>query len=92
MAVRGWFAQMYEARVMQFQEILLRAAEALWRKELAGPKAARAMLEKQKGDFGIELVDRVFQHLPGYLAARRRGEYEDLSAYLPVLAEQLTAK
>ena len=40
-------------------------------------------------DFGIDLVDRVFGCLQSYLAARERGEYDDLSAYLSVLAEQL---
>lgn len=92
MTLKGWFPKMYETWEEQFDEIFIRAATALYHEQLEGEASACAMIDKEKEEFGIDVIDRMFWCLRGYLSARRRGEYHSLSEYLPVLAEELTGR
>ena len=90
MKLTGWFPEMYETWDIRFDEIFIRAATALYHEYLEGEAAAQAALDREKRDFGIDLVEPVFLCLRDYLAARERGEYRNLGEYLPVLAASLT--
>lgn len=92
MTLKGWFPKMYLTWEEQFDEIFIRAATALYCEQLEGEASARTMLDKEKEKFGIDVIDHMFWCLREYLSARRRGEYHSLSEYLPVLAEELTAR
>jgi hypothetical protein len=90
MTLKGWFPKMYSTWEEQFDEIFIRAATALYHEQLEGEAAARAILDKEKKEFGIDVIDRMFGCLQQYLSARRCGECHSLREYLPVLAEELT--
>lgn len=89
MTLKGWFPNMYQAWDNRFKEIFIRAATALYREQLEGEASARAMLDKEKQDFGIDIIDRMFLCLRDYLYARRRNEFRNLGEYLPSLSREL---
>ena len=80
---------MYQTWDNRFNEIFIRAATALYREQLEGEASARAMLDKEKQDFGIDIIDRMFLCLRGYLYARRCNEFRNLGEYLPSLSREL---
>jgi len=90
MHFKGWFPEMYETWENRLNEIFIRAATAAYHEYLEGEASAWAILDKEKEEFGIDLIDRMFLCLRRYLGGRRRGEFQNLREYLPELAEELT--
>jgi hypothetical protein len=91
MELRGWFPDMYEGWPKRFEEILLRAAGALYWREREGEARAREELQREKTEFGIDLVDDVYECLSSYLDGRRSGRYGGLSEYIPEMANDLSS-
>jgi len=89
MELRGWFPDMYEGWPKRFEEVLLRAAGALYWREREGEARAHEELRREKTEFGIDLVDDVYECLSSYLDGRRTGGYAGLSEYIPELAARL---
>ena len=92
MKFRGWFPDMYPDWKSRFTEILIEASTALYRDEFEGKGHAQRGLSKLKSQHGVHLVDPVFHSLKNYLAARKRGAYNSLIEYLPILADELLKK
>lgn len=90
MSPRGYFAKMYNTWEIQFDELFIRAIEALYLVETEGMDAARRELTDQETKYGISLVFPVFESLREYVQNRRMGSYDDLGAFLPELAGQMT--
>jgi hypothetical protein len=90
MSPRGYFAKMYDTWEIQFDELFIRAVEALYLVETEGMDAAQRELTDQETKYGISLVFPVFESLREYVQDRRRGSYDGLSAFLPELASQMT--
>lgn len=89
MPFNGKFARLYDtpdAR-LRFDEILIRAATALYEREMGRESSASEYLSRQKDEYGLGWVEALFEALQGYLVQRRTGRYGSLAEYLPVLAD-----
>ena len=89
MELKSWFPRMYPTWPEQLDELVIRASTALYVRERRGDAEARSLLEKEKTEFGLTRIDRVYRCLKEYLGARERGEYEGLRDYLPMLTKDL---
>jgi len=89
MEYRGYFPKSYDTWDIQLDEIVIRAATAQYIAHRDGDLKAQAFLDREKSWYGINLIDTVFLSLGRYLEARKRGEYNSLSEFVPVLSEMM---
>lgn len=87
MEYRGYFPGSYPDWDIQLDEIVIRAATAHYTAYRDGDEKAQAFLDHEKQEYGIELIDTVFHALGRYMEARKRGEYDGLSEFVPVLSQ-----
>jgi len=87
MEYRGYFPKSYDTWDCILDEIVIRAATAHYVAHRDGDLKAQAFLDHEKQEYGIDLIDTVFHALGRYMEARRRGEYDSLSQFVPALSE-----
>lgn len=89
MTFKGYFATHYDTWELYLQEIIIRATTALYTGEVDGKASAQAVLERERTEYGIDVIERVYSLLREYLEARKRGEFSDLGEYMPILCKEL---
>ena len=89
MSPRGYFATMYTTWDIQFDEVFIRAVEALWCQVTEGDAAARQKLEDEERKYGISLIHPMYGALRDYLAHRNEGKYGGLRDFLPELCQRM---
>lgn len=70
---------------MWFDELVIRAATALYEKEMGREDEATAFLRRQEDEYGLGWIGPVYESLSDYLIQRKAGVYSGLDEYLPVL-------
>jgi len=68
-----------------FDEILIRAATALYEKEMGREVSGTAYLARQEEEYGLGWIRPLYQALDEYLMQRKAGKYQGLAEYLPKL-------
>ena len=89
MEYKGYFPKSYDTWDSKLNEIVIRAATAHYVAHRDGNLEAQAFLEREKSWYGIGLIDTVFLALGRYLEARKCGEYNSLSEFLPALSDMM---
>lgn len=73
-----------------FDELLIRAATALYDNEMGRTDRADAFLARQQEEYGLGWIRPVYVALDRYLAERKEGRYAGLHEYLGTLANTAT--
>lgn len=74
---------------MWFDELVIRAATALYKKDMGREDEAAAFLRRQENEYGLGWIGPVYGALGDYLVQRKAGAYSGLDDYLPVLLTTL---
>lgn len=68
-----------------FDELMIRAATALYEKEMGRDDGAAAYLARQQDEYGLGWIYPIYEALDRYLSDRKAGRYEGLHEYLQSL-------